>query len=123
MAQNFGSNSTQGSILLNVQGAANSEITITDSSGSVLASFTPSKKYSCAVISCPNLKQGETYTVTAGGSKTSVTLDSLIYGGGQGGPMNGGGQNGNPMNGGNRPDNNGGQNGNDRPGGNPQGRK
>lgn len=128
MAQNFGSNSTQGSILLNVQGAANSEIKITDKNGSVLASFIPSKKYSCAIISCPDLNQGETYTVTAGGSKTSVTLDSLIYGsgqpgGGQGGPMNGGGQNGNPMNGGNRPDNNGGQNGNDRPGSNPQGRK
>lgn len=120
MAQNFGSNSTQGSILLNVQGAANSEIKITDKNGNVLASFTPSKKYSCAVISCPDLKQGETYTVTAGGSDTSVTLDSLIYG--SGGQM-GGGQGG-QMNGGNRPgDFNGGQNGNDRPGGNPQGRK
>lgn len=127
MAQNFGSGSTQGSILLNVNGTANSKIEIADNSGNVLASFLPSKNYSCVVISCPELKKGETYTVTAGGTETSVTLDSLIYGtgqpgGGQGGPMNGGGQNGNPMNGG-RQDNNGGQNGNDRPGSNPQGRK
>ena len=54
----------------------------------VLASFTPGKRYDCVVVSTPELRQGGTYTVTAGGETTSVTLDSLIYG--SSGGMNGG---------------------------------
>ena len=90
MAQNFGTDSTQGSILLTSQSTSTETIRVTDASGNVLAEFTPAKAYTCVVVSTPALKQGGTYTVTMGGESTDVTLDSLIYGsGGMGGQPGG----------------------------------
>ncbi len=95
MAQNFGDSSTQGSIMLTYQSFASGKISIADSSGNVLAEYTPSKNYSCVVVSCPGLTKGGTYTVTACGQSQSVTLESIIYGSdsmgsGQGGQRPGG---------------------------------
>ena len=90
MAQNFGTDSTQGSILLTSRSTSTETIRVTDASGSVLAEFAPAKAYSCVIVSTPALKQGGTYTVTMGGESTDVTLESLIYGtGGMGGGMGG----------------------------------
>lgn len=100
MAQNFGTASTQGSILLNFSTGSKSAVTLTDAQGNVLVSYTPSKTYNSVVISCPELVQGGTYTVSACGQSSSVTLSSLIYGSGMGG---GGGQPGGNQPGGNRP--------------------
>lgn len=114
MTQNFGTDSTQGSILLTSRSTSTETIRVTDASGSVLAEFTPAKAYNCVIVSTPALKQGGTYTVTMGGESTDVTLDSLIYGsGGMGGGM--GGQPGGNM--GTPPDRNGGSMGTP-PGGN-----
>lgn len=113
MAQNFGTDSTQGSILLTSRSTSTETIRVTDASGSVLAEFTPAKAYNCVIVSTPALKQGGTYTVTMGSESTDVTLDSLIYGsGGMGGGM-GGGNMGTPPDGnggsmGTPPDGNGG---------------
>lgn len=100
MAQNFGTSSTQGSMLVSTGSqAAGSTITLTDSNGNELLSFQAAKAFDCVVISCREIVQGATYTVSAGNSSTEVTMDSLIYGsGGMGGGMNGnpGGMNGNP---------------------------
>ena len=91
MAQNFGANSTQGSILLTCQSASTETIRVTDASGNVLAEFTPAKAYTCVVVSTPALTQGSTCTVTMGGQSTNVTLESLICGsGGMGGQPGGG---------------------------------
>lgn len=123
MAQNFGTDSTQGSILLTSRSTSTETIRVTDASGSVLAEFAPAKAYSCVIVSTPALKQGGTYTVTMGGESTDVTLESLIYGtGGMGGGMggqSGGGNMGMPPDGngggmGTPPDGNGGKGG--RPG-------
>lgn len=84
MAQNFGTNSTQGSILVTFSGGSTEQVTLTDSSGAVLASFTPAKRYTCVVISTPDVVQGGTYTITAGTQTQTVTMSSLIYGGGMG---------------------------------------
>ena len=100
MVQNFGTASTQGSILLNFSTGSKSAVTLTDAQGNVLVSYTPSKTYNSVVISCPGLVQGGTYTVSACGQSSSVTLSSLIYGSGMGG---GGGQPGGNQPGGNRP--------------------
>ena len=114
MAQNFGTDSTQGSILLTSRSTSTETIRVTDASGSVLAEFTPAKAYNCVIVSTPALKQGSTYTVTMGGESTDVTLDSLIYGSsGMGGGM--GDQPGGNM--GTPPDGNGGGMGG-QPGGN-----
>lgn len=102
MAQNFGTDSTQGSILLTSRSTSTETIRVTDASGSVLAEFAPAKAYTCVIVSTPALKQGGTYTVTMGGESTDVTLDSLIYGSGGMGGRPGGGNMGTP------PDGNGG---------------
>jgi len=99
MAENFGSDSTQGSMLVSTENGSGT-ITLTDSDGNVLASFTPTKSYSCAVISTPDIALGGTYTVTYGAQTTSVTMDSSSYiysnvsggMGGKGGPGGMGGQ-------------------------------
>lgn len=85
MAQNFGDSSTQGSIMLTYQSFASGKISVADSSGNVLAEYTPSKNYSCVVVSCPGLTKSGTYTVTACGQSQSVTLESTIYGSGNSG--------------------------------------
>ena len=83
MAQNFGDTSTQGAILLSVDAqAAGSTISISDSTGNVLASWEAPQAFSSVVISCPGLEADGTYTVTAGTSSTEVTLDGFLYGSG-----------------------------------------
>lgn len=99
MAQNFGSGSAQGSILVTFDETCTGEVALADADGNVLLRFTPGKAYRGVVLSCAGLEVGQTYTVTAGDQSQSVTLESLIYGGSaMGGP---GGQGGFP--GGNTP--------------------
>ncbi len=84
MAQNFGTSSTQGSILVTFSTGSTEQVTLTDSDGTVLASYTPAKRYTCVVVSAPGVVQGGTYTVTAGSQSQTITMDSLIYGAGMG---------------------------------------
>lgn len=90
MAQNFGSSSTQGSILLTASSVTGGIITLTDADGNVLVEYTPEKNYNCVVVSCPELTEGGAYTLSLGGETQTVTLTSLIYGssGFGGGRMN-----------------------------------
>ena len=101
MAQNFSDSSTQGAMLVNVSSnSATGEVVLKDSSGKTLVSYTPQKTYGCVVVSCPEVKSGSTYTLTAGGQTTTVEMTSVIYGsgssmgGGMGGP--GGNRGGGP---------------------------
>lgn len=95
MAQNFGEESTQGSILLSFPESSEEEICIKDEAGNTLASYTPIKSYNCVVVSCPSVAVGNTYTVDACGQSTSVTMSTLIYGNSSG--MGGGGRKGGGM--------------------------
>ena len=106
MAVNFGSSSTQGAILINVdEQPADTGIVLKDGSGTVLLQWTAPKKFNCLNLSCPELTQGQTCTLTAGSFTTEITLDSLIYGqgsgfgGGFGGMPGGFGRGGNPQGG------------------------
>ena len=84
MTVNFGEKSTQGSILLNTGSQkAGTDIVLTDTSGTELLSWQSSKSYASVVSSCPEIVQGESYTIKAGTSETTVTMDSLIYGAGK----------------------------------------
>lgn len=107
MAQNFDSSSTQGTIMVNIDGQeGNTEISLLDSSSTELLSWTAEKQYSSIIISTPEIQQGETYTITAGTADQSVTMDSLVYGsnaqgempgnGGERGDMKGGDMQGGP---------------------------
>lgn len=105
MEQNFGSGSTQGSILVNASSAQTGAIILKDSSGKELLNYTPEKSYHSAVISCPEIKQGESYEVILGEESILVEMTDLIYG--IGNPMGGhGGGKGmkRPDQYGNRPD-------------------
>lgn len=96
MAMNFGDTSTQGSILTNVSNCrAGDVVQLKDAQGNVLVTYTAESSFNSVVVSCPQLKQGETYTVIAGRSEVKVTLDNLIYGNGMGG-FGGPGMNGGP---------------------------
>jgi hypothetical protein len=104
MAVNFGSDSTQGAMLVNTssQNDAGTEIVLTDSDGNKLIEWTMDKRYNSVVISCPEIVDGGTYTVTMGDNSTEVTMDGLIYGNGfmMGGGFGGGGFGGGDFGGG-----------------------
>ncbi|MCJ7836849.1 carbohydrate-binding domain-containing protein [Cuneatibacter sp. NSJ-177] len=92
MAQNFGSSSTQGSILVSVGSQeAGSTVTLTDESGQELITFQAAKSFDSVAVSCPEITEGASYTLTAGTSENQITMDSLIYGSGGGMGMGGGG--------------------------------
>ena len=91
MAQNFGSSSTQGTVLVSVGSQeAGSVVSLQDSDGIELMQWEPDKVYTSVLISCPELTKDSTYTVSAGTYSEEITLDTLIYGSGlmQGGPGN-----------------------------------
>lgn len=116
MAMNFGSQSTQGSILASTGNAsAGTAVKLTDSSGNVIAEFTPTVSFRTVVISTPDITSDGTYTLTVGDSTQEITMSGYIYGSGMGGGFGGGGMGGGQHGG------NGGFGGGNRPGGNNQG--
>lgn len=92
MSQNFGTSSTQGSILINISRAqsAGSVITLSDNSGNLLFSYTTNKAFQSIVISTPDIIKGNSYQLTTGTLSTTITMSSVIYGSG-GGQSGGGG--------------------------------
>lgn len=111
MAMNFGSESTQGSILASTGNAsAGTAVKLTDSSGNVIAEFTPTVSFQTVVISTPDITSDGTYTLTVGDSTQEITMSGYIYGSGMSGGFGGGQHGGNGGFGGvNPPDMNGGQ--------------
>ncbi len=75
MAVNFDSG-TQCSALLSLSGDVGTQISVDDGSG---FTFTTTKSFSCVVYSSPYMKEGNTYTVTAGGSSASASFSSGLY--------------------------------------------
>lgn len=102
MAMNFGQDSTQGSMLVSVGNAsAGTEVKLTDSSGNIIARFTPAVSFQSVLISTPDITSDGTYTLSIGDSTQDITMSGYIYGNGTGGF--GGGRPGGNM-GGMRPD-------------------
>lgn len=81
MAQNFDLSSTQGIIMvtLNPQ-EAGTQIALKNSDGTELLSWKAEKEYSSVLISSPDIRQGERYSLTAGTEEKTITMDSLVYG-------------------------------------------
>lgn len=96
MAQNFDSSSTQGVMMVNVEEQeANTDIVLLNSNGDEILSWTAEKEYSSVIVSSPDIKNGETYTIKVGTAEQSITMDSLVYGNNSQGerfPGNGGEQ-------------------------------
>lgn len=80
MEEGFGDASTQYSVLHNLGStvSANEELTISDSDGNAILSFTPVKTWQSVVFTSADLKDGETYTITAGSQTETVTIDGII---------------------------------------------
>lgn len=93
MAEGFSDSSTQCSLQVGLNGtqAAGSKVELKDSSGKVLVSFTPEKAYGNVVVSTPDMKQGEEYTLVTGETETKVTLSGVVTTSGNGGGFGGGG--------------------------------
>ncbi len=104
MAQNFDSSSKQGSILVKTQSAqsAGTKITLTDSSGKLLVSYSPTKQFNSVVVSAPGITVGGKCTLTAGSESYTIEMASIIYG--SGGGMGFGGGFGGDAQGQDRPD-------------------
>ncbi len=83
MAQGFGTSSTQCSFsytFSSTQSAAQ-PLSITDSSGKVIASFMPMKSYRNIVVSTPALALKSTYSVYAGGTVSGTDSDGFTASG------------------------------------------
>lgn len=88
MAAGFTDGSTQYSFLVSFQTAmpGGTELIVTDSSGAEICRYTPQGNYQSIMVSTPQLKNGETYTVTAGQKSLQVTLTQIATNsGGMGG--------------------------------------
>lgn len=106
MAQGFGDESTQCSALVNFDEwvDAGETITLTDSKGNKLLTYKADKKFDSVLISTSDMKQGETYTLTAGEQTSTFAMEDVTYSEGSGGMQ---GTGGDPGNGGmQRPDGN-----------------
>lgn len=75
--------SSQSSLYVGFESAqtAGSVVSVADASGKTLLRFAPTKAYACVIISTPALLQGETYTVSAGGSCEDETFHGFCEGG------------------------------------------
>jgi hypothetical protein len=103
MAETFSSDSEQYSVLYGFETtlSAGDVITITDSTGTELLSYTLNKTAASVVFSSPELTEGE-YTITAGDTTDTITVSDKATTAGQTGGMMGG-PGGGPGNGGERP--------------------
>ncbi|MBD5097361.1 MAG: carbohydrate-binding domain-containing protein [Lachnospiraceae bacterium] len=88
MAENF-TEAEQGTMMVSVgTQQAGTDIYIKDADGKEIISLTTEKKYSSVIISSPDIKVGNTYTLTAGTYSKDITMDSLLVGAsGMGGGM------------------------------------
>ena len=79
MAMNF-TGSTQGSVLISLSESHSKgeKIIVKDEDSNVLLRYTPQSKYKSILLSSEDLKEGSTYTITAGDEIKTVTFDSLI---------------------------------------------
>lgn len=67
MAQTFTSSENQGVIALTVGNqSAGTRITLADTQGNVLIDVTPEENFAITILSCPEMKKGESYSVTVG---------------------------------------------------------
>lgn len=82
MMQNFENDSTQGSMLVNLDTIqeAGTTVELYDAEGNQLIGYSPTKKYNCVLISCPQLQTGSTYTLKAGEESIDIEMSQLIYG-------------------------------------------
>ena len=83
MAQAPSTTSTQYSVIFSLASAqsAGTMVHVESESGEEILSLVPTKAYQSVVLSSPELENGETYVVYAGGSSSGTVSDGLYFGG------------------------------------------
>lgn len=79
MAQAPSDTSTQNSIIMTYPKAqaAGTIVNLQDGKGNAIVTFAPGKEYQTVVISSPQLKKGENYTLYSGGKSSGTSKDGL----------------------------------------------
>jgi len=81
MAQVFSDSENQGYFAVQIRGrfAAGTELILTDSDGKEIISHTPELSYAVIILSSPEIKSGETYTITIGSGDEAVSGSYEAY--------------------------------------------
>lgn len=75
MAEDVSSDSKQQAAFVKLDSQADAgDVTLKDADGNEIISYTAQKKYDCVIISTAALKEGQTYTLSASGSESEVSL-------------------------------------------------
>ena len=75
MAEGVSSDSKQQVAFVKLDSQADAgDVTLKDTDGNEIISYTAQKKYDCVIISTADLKAGQTYTLSASGSESEVSL-------------------------------------------------
>ncbi|MFQ9956434.1 MAG: carbohydrate-binding domain-containing protein [Turicibacter sp.] len=88
MLQTPSSSSSQNTIVVSSNTSSHTLINIQDSTGTDLITYAPSKSSQVIMISSPEFKTGETYTISTGGTSTGTEIDGLYKGGSYSGGSN-----------------------------------
>ncbi|MBR1477469.1 MAG: carbohydrate-binding domain-containing protein [Lachnospiraceae bacterium] len=76
MAENFDASSTQASFMYNTDSiSAGSQVTLKDSAGKLIMDYEIPCSFTSLMMSSPDMKVGETYTLTMGDTAVEITLD------------------------------------------------
>ena len=102
MFESFDSSSTQNfiNVFYSTAVSGGTEVKVTDKSGNVVLSYTPSNDFTAVILSSDKLVTGETYTVSAGSNSEEITISAgentigeqsggMGFGGGNGAPPSG----------------------------------
>lgn len=87
--QNF-TEASQGSIFVTLSSVQTGTVTLTDSSGNIIASWNPTKEYQTVHISSSLIEDGKTYTLTTGSYAQTISMTENLYGEGSHTSMSGG---------------------------------
>ena len=88
MLQTPSSSSSQNTIVVSSNTSSHTLVNIQDSMGTDLITYAPSKSSQVIMISSPEFKTGETYTISTGGTSTGTEIDGLYKGGSYSGGSN-----------------------------------
>ena len=80
MIESFDESSSQCSILYIMESAAKagSKLTLSDASGNVLLDYDVPNNFTSVNISCPEMKTGETYSISTGDTVEEITQESTV---------------------------------------------
>lgn len=81
MSQNFGDESTQGVIMINKDNTQKkgAKISLKDSNGEELVSYTSKKSFNSVLVSCKGIEKGSSYTMSIGDEDSAVQMSSHVY--------------------------------------------